>query len=275
MCIIAVKPEKIQFTKQQCKIMWRANPHGAGLMYATGKRVEIVKGLMTFDDFWSAYNEAGPLRKMVIHFRIKTHGDVNPENTHPFWVVKNKFALVHNGVIRPLINETSAMESDTAVFARKLGENYADPMYALTSPFIRETFESYIGYSKVVFMNAKGETTILNEKMGTWHKNVWYSNDSFKEEKPKAAMTSQFKSELEAIMKSSGTSVTSGETYKPRPPITVPSKLVQAPEHFAPSAKPTPPPRPKSQKPTTVFRAEDFLTEDLELAEAMQNWEKN
>lgn len=274
MCIIAVKPEKVEFTKQQCKTMWKENPHGAGFMFATGKKVEIVKGLMTFEEFWNAYREAGPLRKMVLHFRIKTHGDVNPENTHPFWVVKNKFALAHNGIIRPLINETSAMESDTAVFARKLGEHYGDPIDALTSPFIRETLEAYIGYSKVVFMNARGETTILNEQMGTWHKNVWYSNNSFKEEKQRITSTAAFKSELDAILKSSGASVTPGESYKPRPPITVPSKLIQAPEHFAPTEKPAKASKPKSQKPTTVFHADDF-TEDHELAEAMQRWESN
>lgn len=274
MCIIAVKPEKVQFTKNQCRTMWNANPHGAGFMYATGKKVEIVKGLMTFADFWDAYEAAGPLRKMVVHFRIKTHGDVNPENTHPFWVVKNKFALAHNGIIRPLVNKTSAAESDTAVFARMLAENYGNPIDAVNNSFIRSTLEEYIGHSKVVFMNAKGETIILNSRMGTWHQNVWYSNDSYKEPKKSEASEGWSKT-LDQLVKKYGKDavpVVDGNTYRPQKELSGPKQLIQAPEHFAPSPPKASYKAQGSSKPNTVFHAKDFDQDDAELAEAMQRW---
>jgi hypothetical protein len=184
MCIIAVKPEKVQFTKNQLKIMWDANPDGAGFMYAEGGKVHVVKGLMTLDALWNAIQEVGPLRKLVLHFRIKTHGAVSPELTHPFWITKGELAMVHNGVIRALVNETSEAESDTAVFARKLSNEYVHPLSAIRNGFHRDMLEAYIGYSKVVFMDGTGAHWTLNESLGTWHKNVWYSNDRFKPEKP-------------------------------------------------------------------------------------------
>jgi hypothetical protein len=189
MCIIAVKPEKVVFTRKQLKIMWDANPDGAGFMYAENNKVEVVKGLMTLDALWDAIERVGPMRKLVLHFRIKTHGKVSPELTHPFWITEGSLAMVHNGVIRAVVNETSEEESDTAVFARKFSNAYINPLQAIRNEFHRDMLEAYIGFSKVVFMDRTGAHYILNESLGTWHKNVWYSNDRFKPEKPVSQST--------------------------------------------------------------------------------------
>jgi hypothetical protein len=181
MCIIAVKSEKLKFTHAQLAQMWRENPHGAGIMWADGSKVFVTKGLMQLSDLEDAVAQIGPLRKMVLHFRIKTHGAISPELTHPFWIIENELAMAHNGVIRAVTNETTELESDTAVFARKLAAAYVNPMVALKNSFHREMIEAYIGYSKLVFMDKTGETFILNEELGTWSGSVWYSNDSFKE----------------------------------------------------------------------------------------------
>ena len=180
MCIIALKPEKVRLSREQLQIMWDANPHGAGFMYAHNGEVKVVKGLMTMDALVAAMEEVGPLRKMVLHFRIKTHGAISPEMTHPFWVNEGKLAMVHNGVIRPLVHKTTELISDTAIFAKTLASNYTDPLLAVKSSFHREMMEAYIGYSKMVFMDGTGETWILNEHLGEWNKNVWYSNLKYK-----------------------------------------------------------------------------------------------
>jgi predicted glutamine amidotransferase len=196
MCIIALKPEKHAFTKAELKIMWDSNPDGAGIMYAAQGKLHVVKGLMTLNDLWNAIQKIGPLRKMVIHFRIKTHGAVSPELTHPFWIVEDRLGMVHNGVIRPLVNETSDAESDTAVFARKFAGAYENPFTAIKHEFHRDMLESYIGYSKMVFMDHTGATYILNEHLGEWSKNVWYSNDRYKKESGKSSKTERFPWEL-------------------------------------------------------------------------------
>lgn len=180
MCIIAVKPEKVRLSREQLQIMWDANPHGAGFMYAHNEEIKVVKGLMTMDDLVTAISKAGPLRKMVLHFRIRTHGAVSPEMTHPFWITKGKLAMVHNGVIRSLTHKTTDQISDTAIFANTLVDNYTDPLVAVKNPFHRELLEAYIGSSKMVFMSGTGETWILNEHLGEWNGNIWYSNQKYK-----------------------------------------------------------------------------------------------
>lgn len=194
MCIIALKPEKIQFSRAQLKIMWDSNPDGAGFMYAQDGKVHIVKGLMTLDALWDAIQEVGPLRKLVIHFRIRTHGAVSKELTHPFWIREGELGMVHNGVIRELVNETSEEESDTAVFARKFGEAYNNPLLAVKHDFHRAMLEAYIGYSKMVFMDGTGATYILNESQGEWHNNVWYSNGNYKKKRSWKGYSSYFSS---------------------------------------------------------------------------------
>lgn len=189
MCIIALKPEKKIFSRTQLKTMWDNNPDGAGFMYAEGGKVHIIKGLMTLDALCAAMEQVGQARKMVIHFRIKTHGAVSGALTHPFWITKDKLGMVHNGVIRALVNETSENESDTAVFARKFSAAYQDPITAIKHEFHRDMLESYIGFSKMVFMDETGATYILNEALGEWHGNVWYSNDKYKVEKGLVAST--------------------------------------------------------------------------------------
>ena len=189
MCIIAVKPAKVKFSTKQLRTMWDSNPHGAGFMYAENNEVKIVKGLMTFDALVEALNKVGPSRKIVLHFRIKTHGAIKPENTHPFWVDKGNVAMVHNGVIRAVTGQTTDELSDTAVFAKKLGSAYVGLKTALHSKFHRDLWAAYIGQSKLVFMDDSGETFILNQHLGIWHKDVWYSNDSFRTPRNSKAAT--------------------------------------------------------------------------------------
>ena len=181
MCIIILKPAKIVLSRERLHTCWKGNPHGAGFMYSEDGEVKVVKGLMTFEEFWKAIEEVGPARKLVMHFRIKTHGAVSQELTHPFWIRESKLAMVHNGIISACANAASEKESDTAVFARRFGTSYANPLLAVKNPFHRDMLEAYIGYSKLVFMDETGETYILNEKMGTWDAGVWYSNTHYKE----------------------------------------------------------------------------------------------
>lgn len=190
MCIIVLKPEKIKLSKSELSTMWDNNPDGAGFMYADNGKVIIVKGLMTLNDLCDAIEKVGPLRKLVIHFRIRTHGAISPNLTHPFWIVKDQMGMVHNGVIRDLVNETSESESDTAVFARKFGEAYNNPLLAVKHDFHRDMLEAYIGYSKMVFMDGTGATYILNEHLGEWDDNMWYSNTTYKSSRSWKGFTS-------------------------------------------------------------------------------------
>ncbi len=133
MCIIAIK--KANQPLPDAKIMERMfqnNSDGAGFCYCQDREVKIQKGYMTYEAFSEAL--AKVLEKidtyatpMIFHFRIATHGGINPSLCHPFPISKNmsdlkhltvstSLAIVHNGVI-PI--KTRNAVSDTMEYITK------------------------------------------------------------------------------------------------------------------------------------------------------------
>lgn len=121
MCVIVYKPfNKALLKKRDFKLMFEANPHGAGYAIQRDKNGAVMfrKGLMTFEQFWGALQEdielmgaeAFKAGQVVIHFRYGTHGNnTEPRLTHPFPVSSDFGTLVqlngfasnvvfHNGV---------------------------------------------------------------------------------------------------------------------------------------------------------------------------------
>jgi hypothetical protein len=49
---------------------------------------------------------------------------------------------------------------------------------------MQELIENVIGYSKLVFLDKKGNFNIMNEDKGHWYNKVWYSNSSYKKPEP-------------------------------------------------------------------------------------------
>lgn len=181
MCIIVMKPEGKVLSRKQLDIMWKNNPHGAGFMYAQDDKLHVENGIMKFNHLVQKLKEVGHSRKLVLHFRIRTHGSNDKTMTHPFWITQDKLALVHNGVIQNVANEATAELSDTYIFAKKLSEAYSDPLVAVRHPFHKQMIEAFVGRSKLVFMDNTGETYIFNESLGEWNNDIWYSNDKYKE----------------------------------------------------------------------------------------------
>jgi len=111
MCIIAIKPEGISIPTERLKTCWDNNPDGVGFMYSEAGKLNIIKGLMTFDSFIKSYNDISPLNKrIVIHFRYGTHGKICPDLTHPF-IINKSLALVHNGILSIDIDDPFELEN--------------------------------------------------------------------------------------------------------------------------------------------------------------------
>lgn len=186
MCIAVLKPPKIEIDEKTLNLCWIHNSDGAGFAYVRNKRVEISKGHMTLQAFKEAYlatfarNKNSPF---LIHFRIRTDGARNEENTHPFELACGG-ALIHNGVI----SGTGAKDqgaSDTALFVQKYGK-------VLTFDNIsahKKAIESAVGWNKLVTLYPDKSYQIINEVAGYWHDGAWYSNKTF-EPKPSAVYNS-------------------------------------------------------------------------------------
>jgi len=183
MCIAINKPENVLIPHKHLEESWKRNDDGAGFMYAEDGKLYIEKGFMSFDHFMQAYtpHEAKPA---VVHFRITTHGTPNQSNTHPFRVGKT-LGFVHNGIISNVNCSTDKTRSDTSHF----NEQYLQKMYArdpdfISDPILAELISKYIDRSKLIFLDAEGNSTILNESYGKWDNGVWYSNQSYQPPPP-------------------------------------------------------------------------------------------
>lgn len=187
MCLAVYKPAGLDIPKVNLKNAYDTNSDGCGLCWAADGELHVEKGMMTFDNFYAAY-EAHKDHPMLIHFRKSTHGKKDHENCHPFLFNDGQLALIHNGVIPIKCIEDGY--SDTWHFVNKVLEplvkDHGVPIddQAL-SWFIRVS----IGSDKVAVMDAKGETILFNEDKGNWEDadgadgkkgKVWYSNFSFR-----------------------------------------------------------------------------------------------
>lgn len=179
MCIAIAKPAGMAITKKILKQCFDSNPDGAGFCVEIDGKLVINKGYFTFEDFYAAYLPYEEL-KALIHFRIRTHGQTDAENCHPFFITDN-VAFIHNGIISDVPHHKD--KSDTRMFKEQyllpIVQNYGQQ--ALTSPIISRLIEKFIGGSKFVFM-VKGQEDfiIYNKSMGNLSKEqIWFSNYSW------------------------------------------------------------------------------------------------
>ena len=177
MCIAIYKPEEKIIPYNTLKECYDSNPDGAGFMYAEDKQLHIKKGFFTLKEFYKEYVKHQD-KKVVLHFRIKTHGKIDKTNCHPF-AINNAVGFVHNGIISGFGDSD---HSDTIGF----NNNVLQPLVnkwgnlAIFQDPLKDLIESRIGYSKLIFLDRHGNHNIFNEHKGVWDDEVWYSNTSYK-----------------------------------------------------------------------------------------------
>lgn len=178
MCIaILNEPNNVidYLTLQNC---WDNNQDGAGMLYIENNKLKTYKEMNSFKKFYDTYlriREADMSKKIVLHFRISTHGKIDVTNCHPFLVNKN-LGFVHNGIISGL--PYSNDYSDTYMFNRHILQNM--PNDFLQHKGILTLIEEFISYSKLVFLDKQNNSTIIGEEKGIWDGGNWYSNSTYK-----------------------------------------------------------------------------------------------
>lgn len=188
MCI-AILNRKGTLSSKIFKNCWTSNPDGAGLTYYDGSKAVIIKEMKSYKVLHKKYLEIRsefPLIDIAIHFRISTHGKINETNCHPFRINKHS-AFIHNGMINNL--ERNSEVSDTYIFNEVI-------MKQLPSNFgkngaITELISNFIGYSKLVIIDREN-SFIINEHLGHWNQENWFSNKSYEDKKiiaPKVHVT--------------------------------------------------------------------------------------
>lgn len=186
MCIAIYKPAGVTLSKDLLKNCAEANRDGCGFTYInesyTGVRKLFIKKSLDFETFYAQYERATRVNNdspFLVHFRIKTHGNTDKANCHPF-MIDNDSVFIHNGIISGV--GFDADKSDTRLFNEKVLQVL--PSGWESNEAIRLMVGEFIGQSKIVTMNVEGDVQIINEEKGHWHNKCWFSNSSYVKRAP-------------------------------------------------------------------------------------------
>ena len=184
MCIIIYKPLEKTIDKEELKACWKRNDDGAGYSYVSDGKIVIHKELRKFERFWKHYKETivdtnlEKKKKIILHFRIKTSGNVDLKNIHPYRI-SNDVVLAHNGVITNIDVPLNSEYSDTYLLCKTILAKLPKEWYKNNS--ILSLLEAYIGSgSKLAILDNSENIYLVNEEKGTWEDGIWYSNSFHK-----------------------------------------------------------------------------------------------
>ena len=182
MCVAVLTTRGKVLTNDQLWKGWTINGDGAGFAYVKDDAVVIEKGFMNYNSFQSAYALAAEQfaedSPFLIHMRIRTSGNTNANNCHPFPIKGG--ALIHNGIMFTPSGERAGKDptdrkSDTRVFA----ESLYNILVLEDVKRAQEGIRKAIGYgNKIAMLYDSKEYVIIGESAGMWVDGIWYSNSS-------------------------------------------------------------------------------------------------
>lgn len=182
MCIAVIKPKGVQVpTTEIFRNCFTSNPHGAGFAYNRNGVTRIIKGLMTFEEFYNELQQHNIKEdeNAFFHFRIATHGLRDGGNTHPFPITNSfqemrkveqeyhGFCLIHNGVFhytdaKMKEYDPTGVISDTMLFSRLI----SDDLNILSDDFKvdeNETIDAPMALAMELKDKSLRESTKLND----------------------------------------------------------------------------------------------------------------
>ena len=178
MCVAIYKPKGIVLSNEKdMQLAFKKNPHGAGFAWKSGdRRISLRKGFFSFEALWDAW-QAVQEKEAILHFRHASMGEINKDNCHPF-VLKNFGVVIHNGHFSGYgTKEVSDTRQWLETVLAPLLERFPK---ALESPEIFLLLEEACASSKLVILPFRSEGVIINEVLGHWEENVWYSNITYR-----------------------------------------------------------------------------------------------
>lgn len=156
--------------------IYERNPDGFGFMFANGGQLFTYRSIASLDQAIELYYEKCAGRECLIHWRMKTHGDVNVNNAHPFVLGTSKVAMMHNGIID--VGTPIKGMSDTYHVAEFLLKPIAmSNRDHLFSEDFSDVLGDMIGMSnRIAMMDNDGRVNIINKHTGVHFEGNWYSN---------------------------------------------------------------------------------------------------
>lgn len=177
MCLIIHKPATTDFGRKWLANFYNHNRDGAGIMMFNGEAVDVEKiTAPSFRAFQRFYEQFASGRECVIHLRMRTHGRIDDENTHPYYV-KNGIFMMHNGVLAHG-NAADRSKSDTWHYIRnRIIPDLRLDQHALAKKEYRASLARDIGRNnRFVFLGPDGKVRFVNRDSGITWRGAWFSN---------------------------------------------------------------------------------------------------
>ena len=155
--------------------IFKSNPDGLGIMYTTTRGLRVIKKLPnTIKDCEKVLARLpNDGRDVAVHWRWRTHGDVNLEQCHPYEIEKDVSMMMHNGVLHTG-NKADTKKSDTwhyiEDFLKGVHQN------TLHDPAFKKLVSEHIGDNRFAIMTKDGRLTVVNEDQGLYVNDIWFSN---------------------------------------------------------------------------------------------------
>lgn len=154
--------------------VYQSNADGFGFMYHTKTGVKVVKRLpRNADDVRKMFAALPNDDRMVAgHARMRTHGDINKEQVHPYPIAPGAW-LMHNGILSTG-NKADTSKSDTWHFAKEyLSTLSADTLH---NPQFLTMLGGFIDNNRFVIMTDDGRMSWVNAHQGVQHDGIQFSN---------------------------------------------------------------------------------------------------
>lgn len=185
MCILSYYPSGIQPNEEHLANGAAWNKDGFGWAIVDGGELLIGKSMSAeraIDAFIMARRKhrGGPA---MFHSRWATHGTVNLDNCHPFYVGRDKrTVLAHNGILSaPALPHPGDRRSDSWKFAESILPKWG----RVDSPYTAQKVTAFLGgYNKIVVLTAnptyRHSAYMFNAEAGIWLADgTWHSNSDF------------------------------------------------------------------------------------------------
>jgi len=184
MCLLVIQHQDApKLSHEWLEDFYLRNQDGVGLMYAEDGTLYIEKTLPKNAEEWIDFYDSKIHGKFcAFHLRMRTHGEINLVNCHPYEVL-NKIEhgldlwLMHNGVLE-IGNKSDPRKSDTWHYI----DHYLKPMlknhpdFSFTDAF-KSMIQKHIGTSnKFVLMDNTGRYQVINQSSGLKWGGLWLSN---------------------------------------------------------------------------------------------------
>jgi predicted glutamine amidotransferase len=177
MCLIVRTQRDIPLTDDVLRDMHQRNADGYGFAYVKDGELQIEKNhqdnVGLFIETYKRTAEYEP----VFHLRMRTHGDIDEANTHPY-PAKYGIWVMHNGIIGFTSQEPDKTKSDTWHFIEQylnpMLDSFSSPHDAIRSLPVRMALAGMVGSNRLVLSDNYGHV-LINTPI--WHKCV---NPNFK-----------------------------------------------------------------------------------------------